>query len=81
MYRFVNNTDLIAQLPPEPAFTHVRALRYIDSQGRLHETMPMFSALTDRAKALTADAFAPASDGIRDHCMDNYLKALEKNLA
>ena len=30
---------------------------------------------------LTADAFAPASDGIRDHFMHNYLAALEKNLA
>ncbi|MGW4569107.1 lipase family protein [Streptomyces sp. NPDC004561] len=81
MYRFVNNNDIVTQLPPEPAFTHVRALRYIDSQGRLHESMPMLSALADRARGMTAGAFAPASDGIRDHFMANYLTALEKNLA
>ncbi|WP_153542905.1 lipase family protein [Streptomyces sp. RB17] len=80
MYRFVNNNDIVPQLPPEPVFTHVRALRYIDSHGRLHESMPMLSALTDRAAGLTADAFAPASDGIRDHFMHNYLTALEKSL-
>ncbi len=80
MYRFVNNGDLVARLPPEPVFTHVRALRYIDSGGRLHESMPMFSALTDRAGELTADAFAPASDGLRDHAMHSYLAALERNL-
>ncbi|WP_199829638.1 lipase family protein [Streptomyces sp. MMG1121] len=80
MYRFVNNNDIVPQLPPEPVFTHVRALRYIDSKGRVHESMPMLSALTDRAVGLTADAFAPASDGIRDHFMHNYLGALEKNL-
>lgn len=80
MYRFVNNNDIVAQLPPEPAYTHVRALRYIDSHGKLHETMPMFSALSDRARGLTADALAPASDGVRDHFMRSYLTALEKNL-
>ncbi|MER6378569.1 lipase family protein [Streptomyces sp. NPDC001250] len=79
-YRFVNNNDIVPQLPPEPVFTHVRALRYFDSEGKLHESMPMFSALADRAKGLTADVFAPASDGIRDHFMHNYLAALEKNL-
>ncbi|MFF7749365.1 lipase family protein [Streptomyces sp. NPDC007971] len=81
MYRFVNNNDVVPQLPPEPVFTHVRALRYIDSHGRVHETMPMLTALGDRAKGLTADPFAPASDGVRDHFMHNYLTALEKNLA
>jgi hypothetical protein len=80
MYRFVNYGDLVARLPPEPVFTHVRALRYIDSGGRLHESMPMLSALTDRAGELTADAFAPASDGLRDHVMHSYLAALERNL-
>ena len=81
MYRFVNNNDIVPQLPPEPAFTHVRALRYFDSHGKLHESMPMLSALGDRAKGLTADPFAPASDGVRDHFMRHYLAALEKNLA
>ncbi|MFF8505823.1 lipase family protein [Streptomyces anulatus] len=80
MYRFVNNNDVVPQMPPEPVFTHVDALRYIDSRGRLHETMPLLGALTDRAKGLTADALAPASDGVRDHFIDAYVKALEKNL-
>jgi predicted lipase len=81
MYRFVNNNDVVPQLPPEPAFTHVRALRYVDSRGRLHESMPTLSALGDRARGLTADPFAPASDSVRDHFMHNYLAALERNLA
>ncbi|MFE5737760.1 lipase family protein [Streptomyces celluloflavus] len=80
MYRFVNNNDIVPQLPPEPVYTHVEALRYLDSQGRVREAMPLVSGLTDRARGLTADAFAPASDGIRDHFMRNYLAALEKNL-
>ncbi|MEV6836650.1 lipase family protein [Streptomyces sp. NPDC051133] len=80
MYRFVNNGDIVAQLPPEPAFTHVRALRYFDSRGRLHESMPTLSALADRAKGVPRDALASASDGIRDHSLRSYLALLEKNL-
>ncbi|WP_433544535.1 lipase family protein (plasmid) [Streptomyces sp. CA-294286] len=81
MYRFVNNNDIVPQMPPESAYTHVSALRYIDSRGKLHETMPLLGSLTDRAKGLTADALAPASDGVRDHFVDAYVTALEKNLA
>ncbi|MFI7101033.1 lipase family protein [Streptomyces sp. NPDC050161] len=79
MYRFVNNNDIVPQLPPEPVFHHVKALRYIDSDGALHDTVPALGGLVDRARGLTADAFAPASDGVRDHLMDRYIEALEKN--
>ncbi|MGP8298028.1 lipase family protein [Streptomyces inhibens] len=80
MYRFVNNNDIVPQLPPEPAFHHVSALRYIDSKGAIHNTMPVLSGLFDRAKGLTADILAPASDGVRDHFMDAYVNALEASL-
>lgn len=79
MYRFVNNNDIVPQLPPEPVFQHVSALRYIDSKGTIHNTMPVITGLFDRAKGLTADLLAPASDGVRDHFMDAYIDALEKN--
>lgn len=78
MYRFVNNNDIVPQLPPEPVFHHVKAVRYIDSAGRVQEAMPVLGGLFDRAKGLTADVFAPASDGIRDHLMKRYIEALEK---
>ncbi|MFE2722157.1 lipase family protein [Kitasatospora sp. NPDC059327] len=80
IHRFVNNNDIVPQLPPEPAYTHVDTLRYIDASGKLRTT-GLIGGLTDRAKGLTADAFAPASDGLRDHLLRNYITALEKNLA
>lgn len=80
MFRFVNNNDIVCQLPPEPVFTHVHALRYIDSRGRLHESMPLLGGVADRAAGMVADPFAPASDGVRDHFMHGYIGALEKNL-
>ncbi|MFJ1601405.1 lipase family protein [Streptomyces sp. NPDC088261] len=80
-YRFVNNNDIVPQVPPEPVFTHVDAIRYFDADGELHDRMPLLTGMRDRAKGLTADLLAPASDGIRDHFMGAYLKNLEKNLA
>ncbi|MFD5752752.1 lipase family protein [Streptomyces sp. NPDC127033] len=80
MYRFVNNNDIVPQLPPEPVFAHVDALRHIDSHGKIRESMTLMGGLADRAAGLTADALAPATDGIRDHAMRSYLSALEKNL-
>ena len=59
MYRFVNNNDIVAQLPPEPTFHHVAALRYIDSKGRVHDAMPVISGLFDRAKGYTAEGSHP----------------------
>ncbi|MFJ4682163.1 lipase family protein [Streptomyces sp. NPDC091377] len=81
MFRFVNNNDVVPQLPPEPVFTHVESLRYIDSKGRLRESTGLVAGLADRARGLTADAFAPASDGLRDHSIKRYIAAIERNLA
>ncbi|MEK2479359.1 MULTISPECIES: lipase family protein [Streptomyces] len=78
MYRFVNNNDIVPQLPPEPVFRHVSALRYIDSRGAVHNTMPLIGGLLDRGRGLTADLLAPASDGVRDHFIAAYVTALEK---
>ncbi|MFE3071314.1 lipase family protein [Streptomyces sp. NPDC059247] len=80
LYRFVNNNDIVPQLPPEPVYTHVETLKYIDSSGRLRDSMGLVAGLADRARGLTADAFAPATDGVRDHAIGRYLAALEQNL-
>ncbi|MBT2505630.1 lipase family protein [Streptomyces sp. ISL-98] len=80
MYRFVNNNDIVPQLPPEPAYTHVDHLRYIDSSGKIRESMTVLGGLADRAKGVTAAPFAPAADGLRDHSIHQYIRALEKNL-
>lgn len=80
MYRFVNNNDIVPQLPPEPAYTHVDTLRYIDSTGKLRDSMGLLGGLAERAKGMTADPLAPATAGVRDHSIKKYIAALEKNL-
>ncbi|MFE4667478.1 lipase family protein [Streptomyces sp. NPDC056716] len=80
-HRFVNNNDIVPQLPPEPVYTHVAALRYFDADGKLHDALPLLATLRDRAKGVGNDPFAPETDAIKDHHLANYLAALEKNLA
>ncbi len=79
-HRFVNNNDIVPQVPPEPVFHHVQAMHYIDSSGRIRDNVPLFGSVTDRVKGLAADVFAPTSDGIRDHFMDGYVNALKSNV-
>lgn len=79
-YRFVNNNDIVPHLPPEPAYTHVDALRYFDADGRLHHAMPLLATLQDRAKGVAIDLLAPETDAIKDHHLPNYIAALEKNI-
>ncbi|MFF1689240.1 MULTISPECIES: Mbeg1-like protein [unclassified Streptomyces] len=81
IHRFVNNNDIVPQLPPEPAYTHVDTLRYIDASGKVREPMTLLAGLKDRAKGLTGDPFAPAGDGVRDHSIHKYVAALKNNLS
>lgn len=74
-------TTSCPRCPLEPVYTHVSALRYIDSRGRLRESMPLLGSLTDRAGGLATDPLAPAGDGVRDHFINAYVTALEKTLA
>ncbi|MFG2112808.1 lipase family protein [Streptomyces sp. NPDC048718] len=77
-HRFVHGNDIVPQLPPEPAFTHVPTLHHIDSAGHVSEKNGLIGGLADRAKGLGAAAFSPDGEGIRDHLMRSYLAALEK---
>jgi hypothetical protein len=36
-YRFVNNSDIVTRVPPASMYCHVGDLRYIDSEGTIHD--------------------------------------------
>ncbi len=36
-YRFVNNSDIVTRVPPASMYCHVGELRYIDSEGTIHD--------------------------------------------
>ncbi|GAA3682110.1 hypothetical protein GCM10022224_053080 [Nonomuraea antimicrobica] len=73
MFRFVNNNDIVPQLPPAPLFQHVAEERYFDAKGRLRDKMPAVAGLVDRFHGAVADPLAPGTDGIRDHFINAYL--------
>ncbi|MFC7328669.1 lipase family protein [Marinactinospora rubrisoli] len=77
MFRFVNNNDVVPQLPPPPVYRHVAKEMYIDSAGKLGDKKPsLIGRATDSLRGHTADLFAPGSDGIRDHFIKSYLTVL-----
>ena len=39
-YRFVYNVDVVRRIPPGEPYTHVGQLKYIDTDGHLHDEMP-----------------------------------------
>jgi triacylglycerol lipase len=46
-YRVVNNSDIVATIPPEGFYHHVGDLKYIDSNGRLHDNPGEWARLAD----------------------------------
>ncbi|APU13396.1 MULTISPECIES: lipase family protein [Actinoalloteichus] len=79
-FRFVNNNDIVPQLPPEPVFRHVKAARYFDRTGALHEQLSLWGGIADKVGGHTDELLLPGSDALKDHPMDRYLENIEKNL-
>jgi alpha/beta superfamily hydrolase len=46
-YRFVNNNDIVAKVPPPIRYKHVGDLKYIDSSGLVHEDASRRERITD----------------------------------
>lgn len=80
-FRFVNNNDVVARMPPGPVFHHVNDVRYFDAHGVLHERVAAAEEVTDSVAGLTGDLFDPIDDGVRDHFIDSYVHRLEQNLS
>jgi triacylglycerol lipase len=46
-YRFVNNNDIVARVPPPVPYCHVGDLKYIDSRGRIHDNASLWERTAD----------------------------------
>lgn len=46
-YRFVNNNDIVARVPPPGLYCHVGELKYIDSRGRIHDNPGLWERTVD----------------------------------
>ena len=56
-YRFVNNSDIVTRVPPSSMYCHVGELRYIDSQGIIHNNTNRWESWSDEIQDKIKIAF------------------------
>lgn len=55
-YRFVNNNDIVTRVPPPGLYHHVGDLKYIDSQGLIHDSSYRWEQVIDGMSGEMLDA-------------------------
>ena len=74
-YRFVNQNDVVTQVPPPVGFRHVGSLKYISGDtsrsdsGQIHDKLSFIRRLKDRWSGQT-DTLLRTFEGMRDHRFD-----------
>jgi predicted lipase len=56
-YRFVNNSDIVTKVPPASMYLHVGELRYIDSEGTIHDNTNRWEKWTDEIQGQFKNVF------------------------
>ncbi len=56
-YRFVNNSDIVTKVPPSSMYCHVGALRYIDSEGIIHDNSNRWEKWSDEIQGKFKNVF------------------------
>ena len=77
-YRFVNNNDIVCQVPSALYYTHVGILHYISYDFRILTHLTWFQRFVDKLKG-TGKAWSKFQpfDGIYDHFGKQYVKKLK----
>ncbi|MBD2103273.1 lipase family protein [Leptolyngbya sp. FACHB-261] len=82
-FRFVNNNDVVPQIPPAQfLYGHVGKLMYFDVNANLQFDNTKWGAiLLDQLIGRFASTTEPWTDGILDHMIGNYIDHLQRNLS
>ncbi len=56
-YRFVNNSDIVTKVPPANMYCHVGELKYIDSDGIIHDNTNRWARWTDEIEGKFKNVF------------------------
>jgi len=56
-YRFVNNSDIVTKVPPANMYLHVGELKYIDSDGTIHDNTNRWERWTDEIEGQFKNIF------------------------
>ena len=87
-FRFVNNNDIVTNVPPESvtirkhvlSYRHVGQRIYIKTSGQLTDDISRLELTVDRVVGRVQAALErDFTDGVSDHGMVHYLTALEQN--
>ncbi|PCJ15472.1 MAG: lipase [Candidatus Cloacimonadota bacterium] len=78
-FRFQNNNDIVTRVPPRLAgFSHVGTYLYISEEKTIHTDPGFWFKFLDAVDGVVSDLANFGIDGIKDHNMDLYLKAVQK---
>lgn len=81
-FRIVNNNDTVPQIPPPGFFlkyTHVGQEFYIDSEGILQGSIPLWKKLWDQFQGIQKDFGDIGIDALEDHGSEGYVKLIKDN--
>ncbi|OLP18432.1 hypothetical protein BST81_10755 [Leptolyngbya sp. 'hensonii'] len=83
-FRFVNNNDVVARLPPSLMdYSHVGQLKYFDHEGNFKSDgdLNWWNTFWDRAAGLLEESLNAGPDQINDHSLDEqYIPHLLKHV-
>jgi triacylglycerol lipase len=76
-FRFVNNSDLVCQVPPYGLYSHVGQIYYMNYEGSISNRMTYWQRLYDRIKS-TLKAYSKLQffNGIYDHAIHRYIRKI-----
>ena len=60
-YRFVNNSDIVTKVPPSNMYRHVGELKYIDSDGLIHDNTNRWERWSDEIQGKFKNVFTTLS--------------------
>jgi len=76
-HRFQNNCDIVTRLPARVmGYSHVGSCLYIAQGGRIHDDVGFWFRFLDTVKANLAELGDLRLEGVEDHNIEDYLKAI-----
>lgn len=80
-YRFQNNNDIVSRIPQRlMGYSHVGTFLYIDRTKKIKSDIGFWYQFVDRVGGIIDALNESGADVIEDHSIDDYIKALEKNI-
>ena len=81
IFRFQNNNDIISRIPQRVmGYSHVGTFLYIDVNQKIHTDIHWWNQFLDRFGGILHALDEQGIDKFEDHKMENYVKALGKNI-